>query len=229
LVIDLGLYIEFLCSNQKLKILSKNKSMTTQKEENAIVGIVNGGSGSLHLSGKISAGLLGLDVQEFDNGLDRTLIAHGQLNSRKHYRGMFSHNNEQVVFAHVKDDDETTSFTLSDTEDPNIGNLTVWNGTSAPSHFRIDINHFLKTNNQKESILDGQGEYLDMVGKRNPPPIKGDELADVFGENEAFKLFMRGRPVHGHGIKARPINWKCTWTCFVPACGILCLFWRIQR
>jgi hypothetical protein len=41
---------------------------------------------------------------------------------------------------------------------------------------------------------------------------------------------MRGEKVHTHGpTETDDVNWKCGWICFIPACGIACLFWHPNK
>jgi hypothetical protein len=71
----------------------------------------------------------------------------------------------------------------------------------APDTFRIDKEKFMDTQKLKEAILDGKGDSLDLVGKRNPPPFTLNELETVFGDNEALNEFMRGHRSH-HNLRA---------------------------
>jgi hypothetical protein len=200
--------------------------MEKTKRQNT-TGIFQGGTSSLHLSGKTKAGLLTIEAKEFEHDNDRSVIVTASIKGRKLYRAFFAHDNERVVFLQICDDDRTTTLCLSDTSEQGIGSLVTWNDSQEPKYFRIDINRFLKARDQKESIVSGNANELDLVRRRQPPAIKGTELTDIFGENPSFKLFMRGQEVHTHGpVATAAVNWKCAWICFIPACGLTCLFWH---
>jgi hypothetical protein len=201
--------------------------METSAQDSEVFGDLQTSYSSVRLVGRIGAGQLTINAQEFVQGTDRTFIAQAELGSRKIYRSVFSHNNDSVVFVRIRDDEHTITLALSDSEDPSIGRLSVWKDSEAPKSFAIDVPRFLRTSNAKESILENKGDELDQVGNRRPPDITAQELFQVFGEDPAYKKFMRGEqpqialpPKDG----LRGTNWKCAWICLIPACGIVCLF-----
>lgn len=202
--------------------------METSTQDSEVFGDLQTSYGSVRLVGKIRAGQLTINAQEFVQGTDRTLIIKAELGSRKIYRSVFSHNNESVVFVRIRDDEHTVTLVLSDSDDPSIGRLSVWKDSEAPESFAIDVPHFLRTSNAKESILENRGDYLDQVGNRRPPDITRQELFETFGEDPAYKKFMRGEQPEiglppGNEPRNGGINWKCAWICLIPACGLACL------
>jgi hypothetical protein len=188
--------------------------------------LFKGGTGSVHLEGNTHIGPIEINAQDFIKGTDRTFIATAKVASYNLYRGIFSHENNSLIFAHLRDNQHTTTLTLSNTSDPSIGRLIVFNDDGPPEDFRIHIDTFIKTRNQRKSILDGRGKLLDQVGRRNPPPITPEELSITFREDPAYLAFMRGRPVDTTFPVLSEVNWSCAWICFVPACGIACIFWE---
>jgi hypothetical protein len=163
-----------------------------QGSEGRSSGELEGGTGSVHVEGRLKSGVLQVDAQDFTKGGDRCLIMYGTLASTKLYCSVFSYKYEQTVFAVLGSNSHTTSLLLSDSDDPKIGHLVVWNDTGGPSTFRIDKGKYLETEKPQESIVGGTGDSLDLVGKRNPPPITLKELEAVFGDNQALNDFMRG-------------------------------------
>jgi hypothetical protein len=166
-------------------------------------GKLEGGTGSVRVEGQLKSGVLKVEAQDFTEGSDRCLIMNGTLGATKLYCSMFSHRSEQTVFAVLRSNDHTTSLVLSDSPDPKISHLVVWNDAEVPGTFRIDKEKYLKTLKPQESIVDGKGDSLDLVGKRNPPPFTLSELEAVFGDNEALNEFMRGHRSR-HILRAEP-------------------------
>lgn len=192
-------------------------------------GRFKGGDSALHLEAPNTRfGPITLDVKDCRQGTDRTFIAQGTVQSKQVYRGVFSRNSDEIVFANLRDDNHSTTITLWDDPSPSIGHLTVFNDNGDAQHFRIDISRFLATGDQRQSILDGKGQFLDQIGNRQPIVIPPIELFNIFGDLPEYKLFMRGEVpdiVGGTGGASGGVNWKCAWICLIPACGITCLFW----
>ena len=155
-------------------------------------GKLEGGTGSVRVEGQLKSGVLTVEAQDFTEGSDRCLIMNGTLRGTKLYCSMFSYKNEQTVFAVLRSNDHTTSLLLSDSDVSKISHLVVWNDAEVPGTFRIDKEKYLETLRPQESILDGKGSSLELVGKRDPPPFTLSELEAVFGDNEALNEFMRG-------------------------------------
>jgi hypothetical protein len=198
----------------------------------AVVGQSRDGSKTVHLEAQTRLGKATVDARDFVDGTDRTFIANAQFGAKKMYRSLFSHDNDRTVFLRMRDDDRTTTLVLSDTDDPRIGQLTVWNDGAPPESFRIDVPRFLQTNNHQAAILDGKARRLDLVGRRRPIDITAVEMYKIFGQDPAYKTFMGGElPDIAQALGTPPpggtraTNWKCVWTCLIPACGIFCLFW----
>jgi hypothetical protein len=180
----------------------------------AASGEFEGGTGSLHLEGRLKAGVLKLEAQDFIEGKDRALIIQARLDSFKLYNAMFSYDYDRTVFVLLRDNDHSTTLVLSDTDDPKIGRLVVWNDQEVPDNFSVDKDKFMDTVNLKESVLGGKEKSLDVVGKRKPPDFTLKELEAVFGSNPALLEFMRGyRSLH-HPL---PSNKLAAWSCDVPS------------
>lgn len=189
-----------------------------------------GGSGKVTLTGPTKFGTLSFTAQEHTDANERTLIIRGKIGNHIMQRSFFSHDGEKVVFGRLVDNDHNTTMVLSNTEDPKIGSVTVSNDDSVPKTFKIDINKFLKVNNQKESIIDGPVNEYDPVGKRQPLVISPQELYKTFGKDPSYVQFMRGSPATHLAPGVTPetsglLGWKCWWYCLIPACGLACLLW----
>jgi hypothetical protein len=193
------------------------------------------GTGSVSMSADLPAGRLIVDAQEFTHGRDRTVIAHGQVGKHRLYRGVFSVDDERTVFAVITDNGVTTRLAMhDDSARANVGIVEVWNDGQPPQSFDVDIKKFIKTRDVQQSVLATRGAPYDPVGSRKPPKISAAEVANAFVGTDAFRSFMRGAEHHERILKnltakAGTVNWKCAWTCTVPACGILCLLWRIAN
>jgi hypothetical protein len=142
-----------------------------------------------------------VEAREFTEGDDRCVIINGKLVDAKLssidlYCSFFSYKLEQSVFMILRSNGHSTSVLLSNSDDPQIAHLVVWNDVEPPGTFRVDKDKFMDTQKFKEAILDGKGESLDLVGKRNPPAFTMNELESVFHDNEARNEFMRGRRPH---------------------------------
>jgi hypothetical protein len=178
----------------------------------AASGEFEGGTGSLRLEGRLKAGVLKLEAQDFIEGKDRALIIQARLDSLKMYCAMFSYDHDRTVFALVRDNDHSTTLVLSNTDDLKIGRLVVWNDVEVPESFRVDKDKFMDKQNLKESILDGKGKTLDVLGKRKPPEFTLEELEAVFGNDPALQEFMRGKRSAHHPL---PSNRLAAWGCDV--------------
>ncbi len=188
-----------------------------QTSAGAASGEFEGGTGSLRLEGRLKAGVLKLEGQEFIEGKDRALIIQGRLNSLKLYCAMFSYNRDRTVFALLRDNDHSTTLVLSDTDEPKIGRLVVWNDMEVPESFRVDKDKFMDKQNLKESILDGKEKALDVLGKRKPPEFTLQELESVFGSNPALLEFMRGKRSAHHPIRSEKLlAWSCDLLSALP-------------
>jgi hypothetical protein len=188
-----------------------------QTSAGAASGEFEGGTGSLRLEGRLKAGVLKLGAQDFIEGKDRALIIQARLNSVKLYSAMFSYDYDRTVFALLRDNDHSTTLVLSDTDDPKIGRLVVWNDLEVPENFRVDKDKFMDTPNLKESILDGKGKTLDVLGKRKPPEFTLKELEAVFGSNPALLEFMRGRrSTHHPRSSEKLLVWACDVVSTLP-------------
>jgi len=175
-------------------------------------GEFEGGTGSLRLEGRLKAGVLKLEAQDFVEGKDRALIIQATLDSVKLYCALFSNYSDRTVFALLRDHDHSTTLVLSETDDPKIGRLVVWNDQEVPDNFSVDKDKFMDTLNLKESILDGKGKSLDVLGKRKPPDFTLKELEAVFGSNPALREFMRGNRSLHHPL---PSNKLAAFPCDV--------------
>jgi hypothetical protein len=181
-----------------------------QNPAGAASGEFEGGTGSLRLEGRLKAGVLKLEAQDFIEDKDRALIIQASLDSHKLYNAMFSYNRDRTVFALLRDNDHSTTLVLSDTDDPKIGRLVVWNEMEVPDSFRVDKDKFMDTQNLKESILDGKEKALDVLGKRKPPEFTLQELESVFGSNPALLEFMRGKRSAHHPLRTEKLlAWAC--------------------
>ncbi|HXN22435.1 MAG TPA: hypothetical protein VOA41_06805 [Candidatus Dormibacteraeota bacterium] len=187
-------------------------------------GQLRGGSGSLYLEGRLRAGTLKLEAQDFVEGADRAVIIHATLNSAKLYQAMFSQDHGRAVFAQVREDEHRTTLVLSDTDAPKIARLTVWHDREAPESFRIDIERFLKTRNLKDSVLDSKAAALNLLGKRKAPPFTADEIEDVFGSDPALLQFRRGRkPIR---MPSTELSVGCEAVKYTPGFELLHLMWE---
>jgi hypothetical protein len=190
-------------------------------------GVLEGGTGSVHVEGRLKAGVLTLEAQEFTADGDRCVVMNGKLGSIDLYCSFFSYKYEQSIFTVLRSNGHTTSLLLSNSDDPKIAHLVVWNDAEAPAAFKIDKDKFKETLNFKEAILEGRGDSLDLVGKRNPPPFTLNELEAVFRDNEALNEFMRGhRPRHDRA-EAR-VDSFCPMISSIPG-STASLAWHAQR
>lgn len=188
-------------------------------------GRLRGGAGSLVLEGRLKAGTLKLEAEDFVDGADRALIIHATLNATKLYQAMFSQDHGREVFAQIKDEDHRTTLVVSGTDDKKIARLTIWHDREAPESFQIDAERFLKTHNLKESVMNAKAASLNLLGKRKPPAFTSDEIEEVFGKDPALLQFMRGRRAM-YESSADVDVLPCEVIRFFPGGGILHLGWE---
>jgi hypothetical protein len=196
----------------------------TEASAAAVSGELESGTGSLRLKGRLKSGTLILETQDFVQGLDRTVISHGTLNSKRFYCAMFSHNLDRTVFALLRDEDHSTTLVFSDSDVAEIGRLIVWHDAAVAESFRIKKQEFLK----KEIIVDEQGKAIDFVGKRKPLDFTPKELEEVFGKNPALLKFMRGkRSYHDPPPDQELLEWICRILSKLPG-STFGLYWAAQ-
>lgn len=177
-------------------------------------GELEGGSSWLRLEGQLKSGHMVMEARAFEEGKDRAVIIHSTLSGVDLYSGMFSYDNEKAVFAVFRDNDHCTSLLLSNTDDPKIGRLLVWNDSDAPGVFELNKDKFMESESLKESIRDAKGAVVDVVGKRKPPAFTWRELEAVFGNHPALNQFMRGRK--SHHAKTALQEWFCLLLIGIP-------------
>lgn len=197
-----------------------------QSSTAASSGELEGGTGSVRLEGQLKVGVLKIEARDFTNGKDRALVVQGQINSVELYNAMFSYDHDRTVFALLRDHGHSTTLVLSDSDDPKLGRVLLWNDIATPESFRIDKEKFMDTKNLKTSLVDGKAEVPDLVGKRQPPNFTSSELEAVFGSNTALKEFMRGRRSTHHPAPSMKLE---SWICHLLSQllgGLFPLFWE---
>jgi hypothetical protein len=162
-------------------------------------GELEGGCSSIRLEGQLKAGHIVIEARAFEDGKDRTMIMHSTLNNVDLYSGVFSYDLEKAVFAVFRDNGHSTTLLVSNTDDPKIGRLIVWNDSEAPGVFEVNKEKFMSSENVKDIIRDVKGNVVDVMGKRNSPAFTWRELEAVFGDDPALNEFMRGRKSHHKG------------------------------
>jgi hypothetical protein len=196
---------------------------------------------TLYLVGRLKAGTLKIEVKEFVDGADRTVILHARLNDLKFHQTMFSQNYGREYFAQFTEDGHShrTTLVASETDDIKIGRLILWHDRESPESFRIDIDHFLKAHNLQESILDGKAASLNLLGGRKAPPFTPDEIERVFGSKPSLLRFMRRKRPPSHTIKhsasflgaalqgdPQTALWECELLLYVPSAELMHLMWE---
>lgn len=169
-------------------------------------GELESATGSLRLEGRLKSGLLQIEMQDFLQGLDRTVIGNGRLNSRKFYNAMFNHHRDRTAFVVLADENHSTTLVLSNSDVAEIGRLTVWHDLGAPQSFRIKKLAFM----ENDAIVDEKGTRIDLVGKRKPLDFTARELEEVFGNDPALLKFRRGVSiVHNNSPEMQLSSWFC--------------------
>jgi hypothetical protein len=190
-------------------------------------GELQAGSGSLHLRGRLKAGILTLDAQEFLYRVDRSVIVRGKLaaNGKRAsgdlYSAMFSHEKDRTVFALFQDSGHSTNIILSDSTDPKVGHLVVWNDNNSPQIHEVEKRKILEADDARD-VRDIKGKTPDLVGNRISPGFTWQELERVFGDDPALLQFMRGaKAIHKRTSSS---EWACYLLSMVPA-STLSLVW----
>jgi hypothetical protein len=191
-------------------------------------GELQGSCSAVRLEGQLKAGHIVIEARSFDEGKDRTVIAHSKLDSVDLYSAMFSYDHDKTIFAVFRDNDHSTSIVVSNTDDPKIGQLTVWNDSSAPGVFEINKEKFLNSANPNEPVRDVKGTVVDVVGKRKPPAFTWQELEAVFGDDRALLQFMRGNKSRHHPAKGELLAFACHIGSYVAG-STLALFWQAYQ
>jgi hypothetical protein len=172
-------------------------------------GELEGGCSSLRLEGQLKAGHIVIEARSFEEGPDRAVVMRSKLDGVDLYSSMFSYDHDKTVFAVFRDNDHSTFILISNTDDPKIGRLTVWNDYGAPGVFEINKEKFLESSNINDGIRDIMGTVVDVVGKRKPPAFNSQELEAVFGDDPALLQFMRGNRSRHHPAKGELFAFGC--------------------
>lgn len=172
-------------------------------------GELEGGCSSIRLEGQLKAGHIVIEARSFEDGHDRAVVMRSKLDGVDLHSSMFSYDHDKTIFAAFRDNDHSTLVLISDTDDPKIGRLTVWNDSGAPAVFEIDKEKFLESANLKDGIRDVKGTVVDVVGKRKPPAFTLQELEAVFGDDPALLQFMRGNKSRHHPGKGEVQAFGC--------------------
>jgi hypothetical protein len=172
----------------------------------AVKGELESGTGSLRLEGHLKSGLLQIEMQDFVQGLVKTVIGNGRFNSRKFYNAVFSYNQDRTVFVILADEKHSTTLVLSDSDVPEIGRVTIWHDSGAPQNFRVKKGDFVAN----DAIVDEKGTRIDLVGKRKTLDFTARELEDVFGNDPALLKFRRGMAIaHNSSPDTKLYDWIC--------------------
>ena len=191
-----------------------------------------GGTNVLSLSAGLPAGKLTVEAREFSQLGDRTVVTSGTVGRNEIYRAVFSHNNDSSVHAVLRDKGITTQISLQDHPmKKGVGIVTIVNDNQVPQQLLIDTDVLLETKDPQLALIEPVGHKIDLVGNRQVPNITAKQIADLYADTPAFKEFMRGAEHHEKAAakKKGGVNWKCAWICLVPACGLTCLFWVINK
>ena len=211
-------------------VFGQEKDAGDKDGKSSAIAELRGGSGSLHLQLKLRAGTLEMQYEEFSQGKDHAMVAHGTFaphggSKTKVYRSYFSANNDQQVFARFGDGDDWTSIVLASTGDANVESLTVWNDRKAPESFRIDKQKFLAAAKEKgvpkpqDYIIDSEKGNPDLRGSRTPPDITVEDLEDALQRSRDFLAFRRGAgPTRLH---ATALSFPCGYIVVVFPGGTL--------
>ena len=211
-------------------VFGQEKDADDKDGKSSAIAELRGGSGSLHLQLKLRAGTLEMQYEEFSQGKDHAMVAHGTFaphggSKTKVYRSYFSANNDQQVFARFGDGDDWTSIVLASTGDANVESLTVWNDRKAPESFRIDKQKFLAAAKEKgvpkpqDYIIDSEKGNPDLRGSRTPPDITVEDLEDALQRSRDFLAFRRGAsPTRLH---ATALSFPCGYIVIVFPGGTL--------
>jgi hypothetical protein len=188
----------------------------------AVKGELESGTGSLRLEGHLKSGLLQIEMQDFVQGLDRTVIGNGRFNSRKFHNAVFSYNRDHTVFVILADENHSTTLVLSDSDVPEIGRVTIWHDSGAPQSFRVKKGNFVAN----DAIVDEKGTRIDLVGKRKPLDFTARELEEVFGSDPALLKFRRGMAIaHNSSADIKLYDWICRFLSAVLG-SIISIHWE---
>lgn len=219
-----------------------SKPTDVDKQQNPASGTVaefKGGTGSLHLVLSFDRGTprrtLDVQVENFNRGRDKSMIMDGTFRSKertaKVYRSYFCVDNANQVFARLGDEHNWTSVVLSNSEDPNIESLTIWNDAKGPQAFRIDKKRFREVANTRGGpppsnyIVGGNASSLDLKGARTPPDVTVEELENALDNNPDYLAFVRGKT--RMRLHASPIEFACFYIVkAVPGGSLFIVDWE---
>jgi hypothetical protein len=191
--------------------------------------IFHGGSGRLRLSGRLRAGDLDIECEEFSSGTERFTVVRGTIGDQPIYRAKVSYDGDRVLFLQTKDGDVGMTVVFSDATRDGYSNMTVIHDGQPAKAFLVEKAVVFDKRDLRAAIVDeAERGSLDLVGRRPVPPITPGELYDVFAGLDDFQRFLRGSAsVASQFSEANPVARQmscwCIALCCVPACGITCL------
>lgn len=202
-------------------------SALAQSSPTANASELRGGSGMVHLVGQLKAGTLIIDAQDFLDRDTRTVTMRGKLNSTDLYSAMFSDQNDLTVFAIFRDNNHSTSIVLSDSDDPAIGHVVVWNDNDSAQTYDFSKKVVMAAKDLKD-LRDQANKTPDLLGKRNHPLFTWQELEKAFGSDPALLAFMRGAKTNHHPPEKDEMHeWTCRFCSWVPN-SLQSIPWRPQ-
>jgi hypothetical protein len=196
-----------------------------QSSGKAVSGELLTGSGTLRLEGELKSGHLALDAHDFIDRASQGVVVRGRLDppgSLELYSAMFNHQNDLRVFAVFQDSGHLTTAVFSNSDDPKIGRVVVWNDSERPQVHDIDKAEVISAKDPKD-IKNQSGETPDLLGKRKAAVFTWRELEDVFGSDPALLAFMRGKKARHQGKNIS--EWMCRYCSMVPG-SLLSLVWE---
>jgi hypothetical protein len=188
------------------------------------------GSGTLHLEGKLKAGILKMDAHDFLDHTSQAVVVRGMLEASgpkpvELYSAMFNHQNDLRVFAVFQDNNHLTTTILYNSDDPKVGRLVVWNDNETPNVHEMDKKLIMNTEDLKD-IKDLSGRVPNLLGRRNAAVFTWRELEDVFGSDKALLAFMRGKKATHQPTKGyEEVEWMCRLLSMCPG-SLLPLYWE---
>jgi hypothetical protein len=190
-----------------------------------VTGELQAGSGTLRLKGRLTSGTLTLEAQDFLDRGDRSVVIRSTLQTAAEvidlYSAMFSYDKDLAVFAVFHDNNHSTMVVCSDSDDPKIGRVVVWNDVEVPQVVDFAKAEIMKANSLQD-IKPVRGSAPDLGKKRKPPLFTWRELETVFGDDDALKAFTRGRKsMHQND----PLEWICRFLSWVPGSTLSLDWW----
>src|SRR5205809_1925750 len=150
---------------------------------------------SVHLEGKTRHGKIVLDADQVSRGGELTMTVQGYIGDDDFYGKMCTGDRGHLVLLHTRYKGANKTMVLADTDNIQVGQISLLNGRGAPKCFHLDLKRLNASKsytlaNLTQSILDEKADEFTATLKENRDGPEVEELRRIFAKDSAYKAFL---------------------------------------